>query len=135
MRAKYPDILSFEHPAALDEIIEELMSAFGTKRTWRSHSSMSAFGGKADIGLRSRRAFPPPRQRGFAGKLFDQSFPQILAAVLPAFLPNFLHVPVGQQDLHAASAHEGGGFAANPYRSRRQSGPMRGRHRFSLKTC
>ena len=44
-------------------------------------------------------------------ELFDQSFAQILAAVLPAFLPNFLHVSVGQQDLHAASAHEGGGFA------------------------
>ena len=27
----------------------ELMSAFGTKRTWRSRSVMSAFGGKADI--------------------------------------------------------------------------------------
>jgi len=38
------------YPAALDEIIEELMSAFGTKRTWRSHAAMSAFGGKADIG-------------------------------------------------------------------------------------
>src|SRR5215469_11898817 len=25
------------------------MSAFGTKRTWRSRSTMSAFGGKADI--------------------------------------------------------------------------------------
>src|SRR5262249_27641227 len=25
------------------------MSAFGTKRTWRSHSTMSAIGGKADI--------------------------------------------------------------------------------------
>jgi hypothetical protein len=25
------------------------MSAFGTKRTWRTHSAMSVFGGKADI--------------------------------------------------------------------------------------
>jgi len=25
------------------------MSAFGTKRTWRSHSAMSAIGGKADV--------------------------------------------------------------------------------------
>jgi hypothetical protein len=29
-------------------------SAFGTKRTWRSRSTMSAFGGKADIGWRCR---------------------------------------------------------------------------------
>jgi MAPEG family len=26
-----------------------MTSAFGTKRTWRSHSTMSAFGGKADM--------------------------------------------------------------------------------------
>ena len=55
--------------------------------------------------------FLPARGCRFSCELFDQSFAQILAAVLPTFLPNFLHVSVGQQDLHAASAHEGVGFA------------------------
>jgi hypothetical protein len=34
-----------------DLIASNVMSAFGTKRTWRSHSPMSAFGGEADMGL------------------------------------------------------------------------------------
>src|SRR5215469_11381441 len=32
-----------------DCLLHRLMSAFGTKRTWRQHSAISAFGGKADI--------------------------------------------------------------------------------------
>ena len=32
------------------------MSAIGTKRTWRSRSSMSAFGVKADIAAKRSRA-------------------------------------------------------------------------------
>jgi hypothetical protein len=52
--------LGFEFPATFiaraDEVIEKrrlsphrTMSAFGTKRTSQSRSTMSAFGGKADI--------------------------------------------------------------------------------------
>ena len=32
------------------KLLHRIMSAFGTKRTCRSRRSMSAFGGKADIG-------------------------------------------------------------------------------------
>jgi hypothetical protein len=34
------------------------MSAFGTKRTWQPRSSMSAFGGKADIDWTERKKAP-----------------------------------------------------------------------------
>ena len=33
------------------DLPQRSMSAFGTKRTWRSRSAMSAIGGKADTGL------------------------------------------------------------------------------------
>ena len=44
------------------------MSAFGTKRTWRSCSAMSAFGGKADIAQISEniRFLPDETSRGLA---------------------------------------------------------------------
>jgi hypothetical protein len=35
--------------ALADEMIDGGMSAYGTKRTFRDHASMSAFGAKADI--------------------------------------------------------------------------------------
>jgi hypothetical protein len=39
--------------ALADEMIEGVMSAFGTKRTSNCRPAMSAFGGKADIRLSS----------------------------------------------------------------------------------
>src|SRR6516225_9598883 len=53
------------------------MSAFGTKRTWQPCSAMSAFGGKADIGL---RCFDVGHRVGIAG--YFESRPRVLFSPL-----------------------------------------------------
>src|SRR6516162_8128353 len=44
-------------PNSSDRLLHRVMSAFGTKRTLRQAQPMSAFGGKADIGLTPRNMF------------------------------------------------------------------------------
>ena len=81
------------------------MSAFGTKRTCQSLQRMSAFGSKADIGLGALQGMPA-RVRCPACKTFDQSFAQILAAVLTAFLSDFPKESRCQMSVHSDAANK-----------------------------
>src|SRR6516164_8321386 len=80
------------------------MSAFGTKRTSRlTRSANVRLGGIADIGLGALQGMPA-RVRRPACELFDQSFAQILAAVLTAFLPDFPKESRCQMSMHSDAA-------------------------------
>ena len=46
-------------PNKRDQLLHRIMSAFGTKRTSQRCRSMSAFGGKADIGWTLGLEVPP----------------------------------------------------------------------------
>jgi len=54
--AKIQQCMSQELRNRCDRLLHRIMSAFGTRRTWRLRRRMSAFGGIADISIESSLA-------------------------------------------------------------------------------